>query len=118
MGRSFFKNLTKLTANLSNSHMTSKFFFSIFNISMKCFATYPLFDTSNQIVLKLYRLLWWFYVFNCSTLIIPTLHTMFTNFNDVTTSAYSVMELSGILECLVILIHFRIQEKRIKVNYY
>ena len=62
-----------------------------------------------------YLILWCFYLIYHIVLIVPTAHTFLMNDDNIITTSYSWIEITGMAECIVILIHFLVHEQRMKV---
>ncbi|XP_011495249.1 PREDICTED: uncharacterized protein LOC105360143 [Ceratosolen solmsi marchali] len=88
--------------------------FRVLCVSMKIFGIWPI-PNSPRAHCIFYRFLWWFYLLNHLILILPTFHTFLNNnTGNVTLASITWLEMTGMMECMVILINFKIQEKRLK----
>ena len=90
--------------------------FSLLSIYMKVLAIWPMSDNLSKYGIFLYRALWGFYLTNHVMIAVATAHTLIINSDNTTVATYSFMEMTAMLECIVILINFIFHEQRMKVG--
>ena len=88
----------------------------LLSIYIKVLAIWQISDNPSKYGIFLYRVLWCFYLTNHVMLIVATVHTLIMNSDNTTVATYSFMEMTAMLECIVILINFIFHE-RMKVGF-
>ncbi|NP_001177496.1 odorant receptor 50 [Nasonia vitripennis] len=89
--------------------------FNILCNCMKILGTWPVHRRHNKIFTCLNHSLWWFYVVNHMMLLLPTMQTFYNTTKDIISASYSLIEITGIVESMVILITFKLQGSRIQL---
>ncbi|OXU20152.1 hypothetical protein TSAR_007396 [Trichomalopsis sarcophagae] len=82
---------------------------------MKILGTWPVHRRHNKFFTCLNHGLWWFYVVNHMMLLLPTMQTFYNTTKDIISASYSLIEITGIVESMVILIIFKLQGSRIQL---
>ncbi|NP_001177498.1 odorant receptor 53 [Nasonia vitripennis] len=85
------------------------------NFYMKCLGIYPLPSTVSKFWTRVYNLLWCFYLSNHLLIIFPTFYAFGSTTQDIAVATFSLMEGLCMIECIVLLIHFKYQRSDFKI---
>jgi hypothetical protein len=96
-------------------HCTVRTGYHVLCVSMKIFGIWPI-PKSPKAHCIFYHSLWWFYLLNHLILLFPTCRTFINNnTGNVALASITWLEITGMIECMTVLMNFKIQEKRLKV---
>ena len=91
--------------------------FKLLSLYMKVLAIWPMSENHSKYGFFLYRALWCCYLTNHVMLTVATAHTFIMNRDNTTVATYCCMEMTCMLECIIILINFIFHEQRMKVGF-